>query len=87
MVQNRYIEGLLGLLHEYHQILRIFFQIIKKPTHSISKRSGLGLESRITKGKKEVSNRRADIFFRFRPGELVAFANGKDRSCGLLCNI
>ncbi|MBU3027524.1 type IV secretory system conjugative DNA transfer family protein [Zobellia galactanivorans] len=56
-----------------------FFEIIKKPTRSISKSSGLSLESRITKGEKEVSKRRADMFFRLRPGEFVAFADGKDR--------
>ncbi|TGV03366.1 type IV secretory system conjugative DNA transfer family protein [Flavivirga rizhaonensis] len=56
-----------------------FFEIIKKPTHSISKSSGLSFESRITKGEKEVSKRRADIFFRLKQGEFVAFADGKDK--------
>jgi type IV secretory pathway TraG/TraD family ATPase VirD4 len=56
-----------------------FFEIIKKPTHSISKNSGLSFESRITKGEKEVSKRRADIFFRLKQGEFVAFADGKDK--------
>lgn len=56
-----------------------FFEIIKKPTHSVYNRNGLSFESRIPKGEKEVSKRRADIFFRLRPGEFVAFANGKDR--------
>jgi hypothetical protein len=56
-----------------------FFEIIKKPTHSISKNSGLSLESRITKGEKEVSKRRADIFFRLKQGEFIAFADGKDK--------
>lgn len=56
-----------------------FFEIIKTPTHSISKSSGLSLESRITKGEKEVSKRRAEIFFRLKQGEFVAFADGKDR--------
>ena len=56
-----------------------FFEIIKKPTHSVSKSSGLSLESRITKGEKEVSKRRADIFFRLKQGEFVAFADGKDK--------
>lgn len=56
-----------------------FFEIIKQPTHSISKSSGLSFESRITKGEKEVSKRRADIFFRLRQGEFIAFADGKDR--------
>ena len=57
----------------------LFFEIIKKPTHSISKSSGLSFESRITKGEKEVSKRRADLFFRLRQGEFIAFADGKDR--------
>ena len=56
-----------------------FFEIVKKPTHSISKSSGLSFESRITKGEKEVSKRRADIFFRLKQGEFVAFADGKDK--------
>lgn len=56
-----------------------FFEIIKASTHSISKSSGLSFESRITKGEKEVSKRRADIFFRLRQGEFIAFADGKDR--------
>tara|TARA_R110000764_G_scaffold17147_10_gene47222 strand:+ start:2285 stop:3718 length:1434 start_codon:yes stop_codon:yes gene_type:complete len=56
-----------------------FFEIIKKPTHSISKNSGLSWESRITKGEKEVSKRRAEIFFRLRQGEFIAFADGKDK--------
>ena len=55
-----------------------FFEIIKTPTKSISKSSGLSFESRITKGEREVSKRRADVFFRLRPGEFVAFADGKD---------
>jgi type IV secretory pathway TraG/TraD family ATPase VirD4 len=56
-----------------------FFEIIKQSTKSISKSSGLSLESRITKGEKEVSKRRADIFFRLKQGEFIAFADGKDR--------
>lgn len=56
-----------------------FFEIIKKPTTSVSKSSGLSLESRITKGEKEVSKRRADIFFRLKQGEFIAFADGKDK--------
>jgi len=56
-----------------------FFEIIKKPTHSISKSSGLTWESRITKGEKEVSKRRAEVFFRLKQGEFIAFADGKDK--------
>lgn len=56
-----------------------FFEIVKMPTRSISKNTGLSLEQRITKGEKEVSKRRAEVFFRLRPGEFVVFADGKDR--------
>lgn len=56
-----------------------FFELVKKPTKSISKRSGLSFESRITKGEKEVSKRRADIFFRLKQGEFITFADGKDK--------
>lgn len=56
-----------------------FFEIIKMPTQSISRSSGLSMESRITKGEKEVSKRRADLFFRLKQGEFIAFADGKDK--------
>ena len=56
-----------------------FFELIKIPTKSVSRSSGLTLESRITKGEKEVSKRRASIFFTLKQGEFVAFADGKDR--------
>nr|WP_318543138.1 type IV secretion system DNA-binding domain-containing protein [Marixanthotalea marina] len=56
-----------------------FFEMIKTPTHSVSRSSGLSLESRITKGEREVSKRRASGFFRLRQGEFIAFADGKDR--------
>ncbi|MCB0463887.1 MAG: TraM recognition domain-containing protein [Flavobacteriaceae bacterium] len=56
-----------------------FFEIVKKQTTSISKSSGLTLESRITKGEKEVSKRRADIFFRLKQGEFISFGDGIDR--------
>ncbi|MFG6686758.1 type IV secretory system conjugative DNA transfer family protein [Mariniflexile sp. HNIBRBA6329] len=56
-----------------------FFELIKIPTRSISRSSGLTLDSRITKGEKEVSKRRASIFFALKQGEFVAFADGKDR--------
>jgi hypothetical protein len=56
-----------------------FFEIIKTPTHSISKSSGLSFESRITKGEKEVSKHRADVFFRLKQGEFITFADGKDK--------
>ncbi|WP_417444184.1 type IV secretory system conjugative DNA transfer family protein [Joostella sp.] len=56
-----------------------FFEIIKTPTKSISKSSGMSFESRITKGEREVSKRRADIFFKLKQGEFIAFADGKDK--------
>ena len=56
-----------------------FFELIKIPTKSISRSSGLTLESRITKGEKEVSKRRAGSFFRLKQGEFIAFADGTDR--------
>ena len=36
-------------------------------------------DTRITKGEREVSKRRADIFFRLKQGEFVTFADGKDK--------
>ena len=56
-----------------------FFELIKQPTKSISKSSGLSFESRITKGEKEVSKRRAGIFFRLKQGDFITFADGKDK--------
>ena len=56
-----------------------FFEIVKKPTISVSKSSNWDFDSRITKGEKEVSKIRSDVFFRLRPGEFVSFADGKDR--------
>ncbi|WP_335965768.1 type IV secretory system conjugative DNA transfer family protein [Galbibacter sp. PAP.153] len=56
-----------------------FFEIIKTPTRSISKSSGMSFESRVTKGEREVSKRRAEIFFKLKQGEFIAFADGKDR--------
>ncbi|WP_282085314.1 type IV secretory system conjugative DNA transfer family protein [Aquimarina algiphila] len=56
-----------------------FFELINQPTKSISKSSGLSFESRITKGEKEVSKHRADIFFRLKQGEFITFADGKDK--------
>lgn len=56
-----------------------FFEIVINPTRSISKGTGLSWEARITKGEKEVPKRRAEIFFKLKQGEFVAFADGKDR--------
>lgn len=57
-----------------------FFEIIKNPTKSVSKAANIfKTDTRITKGEREVSKRRADIFFRLKQGEFVIFADGKDR--------
>lgn len=56
-----------------------FFEIIKNPTRSISKGTGLSWDARITKGEKEIPKRRAEIFFKLKQGEFIAFADGKDR--------
>ena len=45
-----------------------FFEIITKPTGSISKSRGMGIGSRVTKGEKEVAKRRTDRFFGLRIG-------------------
>lgn len=56
-----------------------FFEIVKNPTRSVSKGTGLSWEARVTKGEREVPKRRAEIFFRLKQGEFVVFADGKDR--------
>lgn len=56
-----------------------FFEIITKPTGSISKSRGMGIESRVTKGEKEVVKRRAGQFFRLRIGKFIAFADGREK--------
>lgn len=56
-----------------------FFEIVKNPTKSVSKGTGLTWEARITKGEREVPKRRAEIFFRLKQGEFIVFADGKDK--------
>ncbi|MEL7271373.1 MAG: type IV secretion system DNA-binding domain-containing protein [Bacteroidota bacterium] len=56
-----------------------FFEIVKNPTRSVSKGTGLSWEARVTKGEREVPKRRAEIFFRLKQGEFVAFADGNDK--------
>lgn len=56
-----------------------FFEIVKRPTVSISQSHTLNFDSRITKGEKEVSKIRSDVFFRLKQGEFITFADGKDR--------
>ncbi len=56
-----------------------FFEIVKRPTRSVSKSSNWDLDVRVTKGEKEVSKIRSDVFFRLRQGEFISFADGKDK--------
>jgi len=53
--------------------------LVKMKTTSINKGFNLNFDTRVTKGEKEVSKRRADIFFRLKQGEFIAFADGKDK--------
>lgn len=57
-----------------------FFELVKQPTKSVSKATNIfKSDTRITKGEKEVSKRRADVFFRLKQGEFVTFADGNDK--------
>ncbi len=56
-----------------------FFEIIKDPTKSISRGSGLSFDTRITTGEKDIPKIRADVFFRLKPGEFITYADGKDK--------
>lgn len=56
-----------------------FFEIVKRKTTSINKGFNLNFDTRITKGEKEVSKIRADVFFRLKQGEFISFADGKDK--------
>jgi len=56
-----------------------FFEIVRKETTSVNRGHNLNFDTRITKGEKEVSKRRADVFFRLKQGEFIAFADGKDK--------
>ena len=55
-----------------------FFEIVKRKSISTSQSEGLDFDTRITKSEREVSKIRADIFFRLKPGEFVAFSDGED---------
>lgn len=57
-----------------------FFEIVKRKSISTSQSEGLNFDTRITKSEREVSKIRADLFFKLRPGEFVAFADGKDQA-------
>ncbi|MCF8716370.1 type IV secretory system conjugative DNA transfer family protein [Joostella atrarenae] len=56
-----------------------FFEIVKMKTTSISKGEWMNPRTRITKSEKEVAKIRADRFFRLKPGEFVAFADGREK--------
>ncbi|MGB7393043.1 MAG: type IV secretion system DNA-binding domain-containing protein [Pricia sp.] len=57
-----------------------FFELVKRPTKSVSKgQDPFRSDTRITRGEREVSKVRSDIFFRLRQGEFIAFADGRDR--------
>ncbi|GAA3655146.1 hypothetical protein GCM10022397_44420 [Flavivirga jejuensis] len=56
-----------------------FFELIKMKTTSINKGHNLSFDTRVTKGEKEVSKVRADIFFKLEPGEFISFADGNDQ--------
>ena len=56
-----------------------FFEIVKRPTRSVSRSSNWRFDTRVTKGEKEVSKLRADLFFRLKQGEFITFGDGKDR--------
>ena len=56
-----------------------FFELIKMKTTSINKGFNLNFDTRVTKGEREVSKQRADVFFRLKQGEFIAFADGKDK--------
>lgn len=56
-----------------------FFEIVRKETTSINRGHNLNFDTRITTGEKEVSKRRADIFFRLDQGEFIAFADGRGK--------
>lgn len=56
-----------------------FFELVKMETTSVNRGFNLNFDTRITKGEKEVSKRRADVFFRLKQGEFITFADGKDK--------
>jgi len=56
-----------------------FFELVRQEMTSVSRGHNLSFDTRITKGEKEVSKRRADVFFRLKQGEFITFADGKDK--------
>ncbi len=56
-----------------------FFELVDRNVISVSKGENLSFDTRITKTKREVSKLRANLFFRLKPGEFVAFSDGKEQ--------
>tara|TARA_R110002051_G_scaffold52876_2_gene100076 strand:+ start:2903 stop:4483 length:1581 start_codon:yes stop_codon:yes gene_type:complete len=56
-----------------------FFEIIKKPTKSVSRGDNLDFDTRVTTGEKEIPKIRADVFFRLKQGEFITYADGTDQ--------
>ena len=48
-------------------------------TTMVNKGINLNFDTRITKGRKDASKRRADVFFRPKQGEFIAFADSKNK--------
>lgn len=61
-----------------------FFEIVKMKTTSVNKGFNLNFDTRVTKGEKEVSKQRADVFFRLKQGEFITFADGKDKKVQMI---
>ncbi|RYC50412.1 mobilization protein [Flagellimonas olearia] len=57
-----------------------FFERIKRPFRSVTrKQDPFDPDTRVTKGEREVSKVRSDVFFRLRQGEFIAFSDGRDQ--------
>ena len=56
-----------------------FFELVKQPTFSVNRGHNLNFDTRITKGEKEVSKRKAEVFFKLKEGEFIVFADGEDK--------
>ncbi|SKB97109.1 Type IV secretion-system coupling protein DNA-binding domain-containing protein [Salegentibacter salinarum] len=56
-----------------------FFEIVKKPTKSVSSSYSLNFDTRVTTGEKEIPKLRSDVFFRLKQGEFITYADGIDK--------
>jgi len=56
-----------------------FFEIVSRPTTSISRGYNLDFDTRVTTGEKENPKIRADAFFRLKQGEFITYADGKEQ--------